>query len=323
MKIVSLLHNPMLAGPHDVEVVGNCAYVAGKWGAFSTIDVSDPSSPHIVGSIAADVDNAQTILPLNENVLLLGTDDLLAIDVTDSSNPTVLDRLHDPRIQRINGMVRRDSIVFAANKSHTIDVFDVSDPVRPLLVDVYDTSASGIVSPHDVALMGDSLITVDQKKNADEKVQIYKVWGDGPIACKDWEVLDTLFSDKLNGANRVVVQDAIAYVAGNSGDSVCAIEVNEQGKMHLQGIETTHDVQPCGIELGDDDLFVGAAEHVERFDLSDPIRPRSVDWLSVFDSGRPRHPKQRGLGDAHDLVYRDGLLYVTGQNDDSLAIIEI
>ncbi|SVE38586.1 uncharacterized protein METZ01_LOCUS491440, partial [marine metagenome] len=31
MKILFLLHNPMLAGPHDVEVVGNCAYVAGKW----------------------------------------------------------------------------------------------------------------------------------------------------------------------------------------------------------------------------------------------------------------------------------------------------
>ncbi|MEE2754607.1 MAG: hypothetical protein VX910_11540 [Candidatus Latescibacterota bacterium] len=99
----------------------------------------------------------------------------------------------------------------------------------------------------------------------------------------------------MNGANRVVVRDAIAYVAGNSEYSVCAIEVNEYDKMHLQGIETTHDIQPCGIELGDDDLFGGTAEHVERFDLSDPIRPRPVDCLSVFNSGRPRHLKQRGL----------------------------
>ncbi|SVC80413.1 uncharacterized protein METZ01_LOCUS333267 [marine metagenome] len=42
--------------------------------------------------------------------------------------------------------------------------------------------------------MGDWLITVDQKKDAEQKVQVYKVWWDGPIACKDWEVLDTLSS---------------------------------------------------------------------------------------------------------------------------------
>jgi hypothetical protein len=65
-------------------------------GSFSIFDVSDPSNPHIVGSIADDVDNAQTILPLNENVPLLGKNDLLTIDVTGSLKPTVLDRLRDP-----------------------------------------------------------------------------------------------------------------------------------------------------------------------------------------------------------------------------------
>ena len=30
-----------LAGAHDVEVVDNVAYVAGKWGAFAAGDVSD------------------------------------------------------------------------------------------------------------------------------------------------------------------------------------------------------------------------------------------------------------------------------------------
>ena len=67
-----------------------------EMGGFSIFDVSDPSNPHIVGSIADDVDNAQTTLPLNENVLLLGKNDLLTIDVTGSLKPTVLDRLRDP-----------------------------------------------------------------------------------------------------------------------------------------------------------------------------------------------------------------------------------
>jgi len=322
MEILSVLHDPALGGPHDVEVVGNHAYVAGKWGAFTVVDISDTAAPRIVGSITSDVDNAQTILPLDDHLLLLGTDDLLAIDVSEPSSPAILSRIHDPRIQRINGMARRDPIVFAANKSHAIDVFDISDPVHPLLVDVYDTLESGIVSPHDVALMGDWLITVDQKQGAGKKVQIYKVWENGPIGCRDWEVLDTLSDERMNGANRVVVRDALAYVACNYGDSVCTIEVDEPGKAKLHTIEMTHDVAPCGIELGDNDLFVGAAEHVERFDLSDPVNPRLVEHLSVFDSDRARHPKQRGRGDAHDLVYRDGLLYVTGQNDDSLAIIK-
>ena len=321
MELLSLLHDPALKGPHDVEVVGDHAYVAGKWGAFSVVDVSDPLAPEMVGSISSDVDNAQTILPMGD-VCLLGTNDLLSIDVTNPADPSIIHRIGDSRIDRINGMVRRGHTVYAANKSHFIDVFDISSPSQPVLLDAYDTESSGVVSPHDVALWGDWLITVDQRKDATLKVQTYRVWDDGPIPCERWVVGASIDEPSLNGANRVAVNGKYAYVACNYGDSVCAIELLDSGEALVRQVAYTHDVAPCGIELGESCLYVGAAEHVEKFDLGDPAHPTRIDVLSVFNSGRPRNPKQRGQGDAHDLVLRDDLLYVTGQNDDSLAILK-
>ena len=278
-------------------------------------------SPTLIGVLSEGVDNAETILPLGETCLL-GTNDLLAVDVSSRSQPTIRTRIHDERVNRINGMVRRNKTVYAANKSHLIDVFEIDAANEPRLVDAYDTTVSGILSPHDVALMDNWLITVDQRKDAPLKVQIYRVWDDGPIPCEQWEVVATIDDPRLNGANRVVVRDTVAYVACNTGDCVCAIEVDVSGKARLAHVEATHDVAPCGIELGEHCVYVGAAEHVEKFDLSDPAAPLRSEVLSVFNSGRPRNPKQRGQGDAHDLEYRDGLLYVTGQNDDSLAIVK-
>ena len=320
MRLVSLLHDSLLAGPHDVELVGDVAYVAGKWGAFSAVDVSDPKNPRMLDRVGDRVDNAQTVLPIGD-VCLLGTNDLLAIDVSDPESLQELSRIEDDRIQRVNGMVRREHLVYAANKSHVIDVFDVTVPAEPVLVDAFDTQPVGIESPHDVALMGDWLITVDQKKDAALKVQMYRVWDGGPVTCSRWEVVATIDDPRLNGANRVVVDGAFAYVACNYGDAVCAIEVSRDGAMTLRSVVGTCDVAPCGIELGADSLYVGAASHVERFSLADPANPLSVDRLRVFDHDRPRNPKQRGQGDAHDLEWRDGLLYVTGQNDDSLAVV--
>lgn len=324
MELIGLLHDPALRGPHDVEIVGDYALVAGKWGAFSVVDVSDPRVPRLVGQIAEGVDNAQTILPLDEDVCLLGTNELVSVDLRDSREPRVLARVSGPRIERINGMVRRGTTVYAANKTHAIDVFDVRDPANPVLADVYDTLPGGFVSPHDVALAGDWLVTVDQKKDADLKVRTFRVWeGEGPLPSECWEVASTIDDARLNGANRVDVGDGFAYVACNYGDCVCAIELAETGEMRLRGVADTHDVAPCGIELCPAGLFGGAASHVERFDLSDPSNPTAADRLSVFEADWPRHPKQRGKGDAHDLEWRDGLLYVTGQNDDSLAIVKV
>lgn len=321
MKLLSVLYDPRLKGPHDIELVGDTAFIAGKWGAFSAVDVADPANPRVISVLDDQVDNAQTILPIGDQCLL-GTNDLLSIDVSDRANFDVTARLSDPRINRINGMVRRDHIVYAANKSHQIDVFDVTDPTRPVLIDAYDSMQSGIQSPHDVALLGDHLITVDQKRDAELKIQVYRVWDGEPRSCRDWEVTSTIADPRLNGANRIAVADPFIYVACNSGDSLCAVGLQD-GKGTLHGVVDTHDLSPCGIELGDGDLFVGAAAHAERFSLVDPANPKSVDHLCVFDNDLPLSPKQRTKGDAHDLVYRDGLLYVTGQNDDSLAIVSV
>jgi hypothetical protein len=54
-------------------------------------------------------------------------------------------------------------------------------------------------------------------------------------------------------------------------------------------------------------------------DLSDPVRPTVVDSRKYTDIFRD----SAGEDDAHDLVYRDGHLYVTGQTTHSLGILRL
>ncbi len=102
------------------------AYVAGKWGTFSVVDVSDVRSACLVGSIVEGVGNAQTVL-LSDGTCFFGTNHLLTIGISEAPDSRPVAELRDPRVNRINGMVRCDYLVYATNKSHQIDVFDIDD----------------------------------------------------------------------------------------------------------------------------------------------------------------------------------------------------
>ena len=73
-------------------------------------------------------------------------------------------------------------------------------------------------------------------------------------------------------------------------------------------------------------LFVAGGEAVEAIDISDPSLPVSIGQYRggelfptrrLFLGGNPR------FDNAHDLVYRDGHLFVTAQNDNQLGILRV
>ena len=168
-SLVGLLRDDeALNRPHDVELQGNIAFVPGKGGSLAIIDVSDVTQPKLLSSLVGieGLEDAETVLPMGD-ILLLGTRDFLAVDVSDPRKPVVKKRILDrPRIDKINGMALRGDRVFTTNKSEYVTVFDVSDPSDPVLKSVFDAKQhGGLRAPQDIAVFGDHIIVVSAENS--------------------------------------------------------------------------------------------------------------------------------------------------------------
>jgi hypothetical protein len=166
-----------LAGAHDIEVRDGLAFVAGKGftrrnlppggvypyeagkgGSFAIVDVKQPATPKVLWFADTPVafEDAETVLPLGRNRLLVGTRDLFLFDTSDRAKPRQIAAIKDrPRVDIINGFTRLGSTVFAANKLGHIFAVDVSAPDSIRMLGSHETRESGeLSSPHDAALSG-------------------------------------------------------------------------------------------------------------------------------------------------------------------------
>lgn len=326
-----LFDDRALAKPHDVELQGSLALVPGKGGSIAIIDVADPAKPHILWHRQEEgrLRNAETVLPLG-HYLLLGTNDLISIDISNPRAPqfckTVSDRT---RISRINGMAKRGDYVFAAGKDGWIDVFDVSDPGSPILVGARNTRSSGELGwPHDIDVFGDYIVVVDPagfgRRDLPGKVGIYRVAH--PVTCElilvtGWEQVGVLANYDLVGANRVQVAGTYAFVAASQTDKpgkVVVVDISDPARPAQVAALSFSDARgPNGLTIAGSVLFLAGGQTVEAVEITEPTRPvklASYKCLQAFPAGHDS---------AHDLVYRDGYLYVTGQNDNCFCILRV
>ncbi len=333
LELIGVLHDDAaLNGAHDVQLQGDVAYVAGKGGSLAIIDVSDPTAPTLLGSIvdAELIEDAETVAPLGD-VLLVGARDLLAIDVADPRNPKILARISDqPKIDRINGMVIHEGILFTANKSGWIGVFDVTDPAQPKYLDAFDARAlGGQAMPHDIALWGDKLVVVNTQQNVKNQLRIYEPFNaEGELLpAEDWGVGPAVHSATngfdLDGANRVAVRGDLTFVGAFAPDRMAVVGLNEPGQLANM---PACDIDATGLAVSGDIVFLSGGECVEAIDVSRPDQPVSVARFRTGDLFPTRRIERGGAwryDNGHDLVYRDGLLYVTAQIDNRLGVLRV
>ena len=81
-------------------------------------------------------------------------------------------------------------------------------------------------------------------------------------------------------------------------------------------------LSPCGLTKARNVLYVGTGRLVEALDVSDPRHPISLGQCTVFPEP-PRDNQNNRPGDAHDLVVKNGYVFVIGQNDSSLGVLRI
>jgi len=341
-SLVGLLHDDeALNRAHDVELQGNIAFVPGKGGSLAIIDVSDVTKPKLLSSLL-DLEDAETVLPMGK-ILLLGTRDFLAIDISDPRNPIILERISDrPRIDFINGMALRGNYVITANKSGYLAVLDVSDPSKPVLKGILNAKDhGGLRSPHDIAVFGDHIIVVSAG-NASKlfephtNLAVYRVADSKThtlLPVEKWTVEDRIeasgkLDDSLSGANRVMVtpDQRHATIGAFVHSRVGIIDLTNPAKLKQLVSMPFGDIGATGMTIVGDVLFVAGGECVEAIDLTDPANPVSIAQYRggrLFPTRKLMLKGSARYDNAHDLVYRDGYLFVTAQNDNQLGILRI
>ena len=337
LHLVGVLHDDQaLIRPHDVELQGNLAFVAGKGGSLAIIDISDAANPSVLSAIVGPqtIEDAETVLPMGDT-LLLGTRSLHAIDIRDPVRPELIKTITDRTIiDKINGMAKRGLYVFSAGKTGFVNVFDVSNPADPKLHDTLNTvERAGQTKPHDIAAFGDRILVVDSATAAPAAVQIYRVADETThelMPVDEWELEGSIpagdAARDIGGANRVAVSGNYAYVGAYRPDRVGIIDISDPKNIRQVGNIPVCDIDATGLEIAGQVLFVAGGECVEAIDVSNPEAPVSIAQYRGGDLFPTRRILLNGewrFDNAHDLVYRDGYLYVTAQNDNRFGIFKI
>jgi len=136
-----------------------------------------------------------------------------------------------------------------------------------------------------------------------------------------WKLEGLLVNNDLVGANRVQVAGSHAYVTGSQGDVPAKIVVvdlaDPAAPRQVAVLPFCATRGPNGLTVAGRVLFAAGGRTIEAVDVSTPDRPvklASQQLPEVFPEGRD---------EAHDLVYRDGYLYVTAQNSHRFAVIKV
>lgn len=329
-------HDAALAGAHDIELQGDLAFVAGKGGSLAVVDIKNPRSPRVVwfNPDAAALEDAETVLPLGRH-LLVGTRDFHSFDLGNRHEPVRLATVSDrTRIDRINGFARRGTLVVAANKEGWIDAFDITDPAAPRLFGALNVrQRDGLFNPHDIDVVGDYTVTAGAefmgRENRAGKIAVHRIAAGpnaGALPVDQWQLVQLLESADLAGANRVQVHGQYAYVGCSiapdaphlrHGRGVVVDVADPARARQVASVEFAGQRGPNGLTLAGKIWFLAGGQTVEAIDISDPTAPRKLVTFRL--AGALPTPNDN----AHDLVYRDGYLYVTGQGDHRLVILQV
>jgi len=340
-SIASVLeHQQAFDRPHDVELQGDLAFVPGKGGSIAIVDIADPHSPRLLWHRwdAGELNEAETVLPGRDR-LFLGTHDFHSLDISSPRAPVFQGRVSDrERITHINGMVQRGNTVFGASKHGWLDAFDVSTPEEPKLAGAMDLRRQhGIGWPHDVDLYQEYAVVPDPqgfgRNDQPGKLALVRVFDHDTgqlLPSGRWALAGVITTGELAGANRVQVSENFAYVGASTraqGGRLIVVDLSKpDAPRQVAWLSFAPDDGwgPNGLTVVGKLVFLAGGQSVEAIDISNPAKPVKLASQRFPDELANASPRYRGGGDsAHDLVYRDGYLYVTGQNDQCLLILRV
>jgi len=338
LQIVAVLHDETaFARTHDIEVRDGIAYLAGKGGSLAVVDVKQPDAPKLLWSVRDPqiYEDAETVLPLGKDRLLIGTRDLLLFDVANPAQPKLLASIQDrPRVDAINGFARFGDVVFGASKFGHIFAVGVGAPDTIRLLGARETRERGELGlPHDAAFCGDLLVVVSPegfgRDRKPGRIAVYRVIDATTrqvLPAEQWTLVGQLEHLRLAGANRVMTRGSFAYVGSALmkdtirdevlRNNVSIIDLSDSTQPQLRGSIDFPDARgPNGLEIAEHIVFAAGGQAVQAIDVSSPDQPREIGRLTAPEAF------PGAADDAHDLVFVDDHLFVTAQSSHSLVVL--
>ena len=129
---------------YDVAVSGNTAYVADGPSGLQVVDISNPSSPAIVGSVDTPGTATKVVVSGNTAYLADYAGGLQVVDVSNPALPAILTTILTP--DNAQGVGIAGSLLYVAEMTAGVQVFNVTSPASPTLLSRVDTYriASGV-----------------------------------------------------------------------------------------------------------------------------------------------------------------------------------
>ena len=254
----------------DVQVRDNLAYVvhSSAWGlpgrsSLYIYDVSDPDEGVLVGAANNLFAQAHSLV-LHESAAYVIADDLIVVDVSDPSSPSVA-TVVDLRNGRDAALAGNHLYVATAA---TLYIFDVTDPLAPRLLSQWKTSdgcyAGDIVVGVLYAGMWRTVEAIDVSDPADPQLL-------GSYSIADQTEYLTVSGNRL-------------YFAGRF-EGMKIIDVSDPAVMSVIGQYSTP-VRTQSIEVRGTIAYVVDFTGVQTLDVADATDPRPLGWLPLPHEGR-------------------------------------
>jgi hypothetical protein len=134
-----LLSSQSVTYVHDLSVTGETLYLVDGRPGFSShleiLDISNPSSPNLLGEYGSTEENAETVFALGDTIYLIVSDypggENQEMRILDASDPTNILILSSLPVIYTYGLIVQGDLAFTALGEEGLLIMDVSDPAHP------------------------------------------------------------------------------------------------------------------------------------------------------------------------------------------------
>jgi len=228
-------------GTNAVTVSGNRLYFISETGTFSVVDISDPSSPAVLGTLPG-VGLALSMEVVGNYAYFVNNSVLKVVDVSSPASPALVASIPAPSYVSFD-VARLDptTLVFTISGDMVVTA-DISNPTAP----VFGTSITGAGAPN--YLGGAMSIAVSGGKayvaaRSDASLTVLSIVAPSPTP-PPGEVVDTVHDGvlKLNPGQDAVLRPPAVLNGGlvGTGDNTVTIEGNVQADGSVKNILNLH-----------------------------------------------------------------------------------
>lgn len=265
---------PTLLGSNDddaysVVISSDYAYI-GISNGFSILDITNKSSPQIIGQYAPIVSPYTNIIDFTVSYDYVymtrrfynGLFDFHIVDINNPSSPQLVSKLTDYGDPR--GIAVSDDYAYVADSDEEIVIIDVSDSSSPTIVGNYSTSTA-----YDVAVLDNHLYIAD--------------WSDGFVVVNVSNPSSPLFESCYEtGGNawNIVIEDSYAYVVDNK-KGLLTFDISSHSSPDLMSSYNTVNYARSVAVSGNYACIVDQNNGLVIANISDPFSPSYVGRYDI------------------------------------------